>query len=214
LNTPISIANPNIDRASSDFDIRDAFTAGVTYAVPTPQWNSFARATLGGWSVDTFLLARTAPPVVVTSGLVITAGTVLYPRPNVVLGVPLELHGSQYPGGKIFNRAAFTTAPNGTQGNFPRNYLRGFAASQVDFALQRQFKLIEKLNLRFRGEFFNLSNHPNFGSPNNSLTSPLFGYSTQTLANSLGTGGANGGLNPLYQIGGPRSVQLAVKLQF
>ncbi|HVN19824.1 MAG TPA: hypothetical protein VMU05_13650 [Dongiaceae bacterium] len=39
-------------------------------------------------------------------------------------------------------------------------------------------------------------------------------YSTQTLANSLGSGGANGGLNPLYQIGGPRSIQLALKLQF
>jgi len=214
LNTPISIADPNIDRASSDFDIRHTFAAGVTYIVPTPQSNGFARATLGGWSVDTFLLARTAPPVDVTGGLVVAAGTVLKPRPNVVPGVPLELYGSQYPGGKIFNSAAFTTPPKGEQGNFPRNYLRGFAASQVDFALQREFKLTEKLNLRFRGEFFNLFNHPNFGSPNNSLTSPLFGYSTQTLANSLGTGGANGGLNPLYQIGGPRSIQLALKLQF
>ena len=26
--------------------------------------------------------------------------------------------------------------------------------------------------------------------------------------------GANGGLNPLYQVGGPRSIQLALKLQF
>ena len=68
--------------------------------------------------------------------------------------------------------------------------------------------------LRFRAEFFNIFNHPNFGNPTNSLTSPLFGRSTQTLANSLGSGGANGGFNPLYQIGGPRSIQLALKLQF
>jgi len=46
------------------------------------------------------------------------------------------------------------------------------------------------------------------------LTNSQFGYSTQTLASSLGSGGANGGLNPLYQIGGPRSIQLALKLQF
>jgi hypothetical protein len=46
------------------------------------------------------------------------------------------------------------------------------------------------------------------------LTSSFFGRSTQTLANSLGAGGANGGLNPLYQIGGPRSIQFALKLQF
>jgi hypothetical protein len=34
------------------------------------------------------------------------------------------------------------------------------------------------------------------------------------LASSLGSGGSGGGLNPLYQIGGPRSVQLAIKLLF
>ena len=80
--------------------------------------------------------------------------------------------------------------------------------------MQRQFQLTERVGLRFRSEFFNIFNHPNFGSPTNLLTSPLFGRSTQTLANSLGSGGANGGLNPLYQIGGSRSMQFALKLQF
>jgi hypothetical protein len=37
---------------------------------------------------------------------------------------------------------------------------------------------------------------------------------TEFLRGGLGTGGANGGFNPLYQIGGPRSIQLALKLQF
>jgi hypothetical protein len=46
------------------------------------------------------------------------------------------------------------------------------------------------------------------------LHSRLFGLSTQTLARSLGTGGINGGLSPLYQVGGPRSVQLALRLSF
>ena len=48
----------------------------------------------------------------------------------------------------------------------------------------------------------------------NYLSSPLFGQSTQLLGASLGSGGQNGGRNPLYQIGGPRSVQLALKLLF
>jgi len=100
------------------------------------------------------------------------------------------------------------------QGNFGRNVLRGFGASQVDVGLQRQFRVTEKLRLRFRAEFFNIFNHANFGNPTNNLTNPLFGRSTQTLANSLGAGGASGGFNPLYQIGGPRSIQLALKLQF
>ena len=168
----------------------------------------------GGWSVDTFVLARSAPPVDVVSGLAFANGAAVNPRPNVVPGVPLELFGLQYPGGKIFNSAAFAAPPKGQQGDFGRNVLRGFGATQFDAAVQRQFHLTEKLALHFRSEFFNIFNHPNFGPPNNSLQSPLFGHSTQTLANSLGSGGANGGFNPLYQIGGPRSIQLALKLQF
>jgi len=117
-------------------------------------------------------------------------------------------------GGKIFNSAAFTAAPVGQQGDFGRNVLRGFGATQADVAFQRQFRFTKQLNFRFRAEFFDIFNHPNFGNPENNLTSPLFGHSTQTLASSLGSGGANGGFNPLYQIGGPRSIQLALKLQF
>jgi hypothetical protein len=213
LNTPNSVANPNIDRGNSDFDIRNSFTAGVTYALPSPESNEFAHAALGGWSVDSFIFARTAPPVNVVGGLVFADGIALYPRPNVVPGVPLVLYGSQYPGDKAFNPMAFTPPPTGQQGNFGRNLLRGFGAWQVDVAFQRQFRLTQKIGLRFRGEFFNLFNHPNFGPPTNSLTSPLFGQSTQTLASSL-AGGVGAGFNPLYQIGGPRSVQLALKLQF
>jgi hypothetical protein len=205
VNTPGQITDANIDRGNSNFDIRHAFTAGITYELPS---------VLRGWSIDSFIFARSAPPVNVVGGSFFAAGTQLAPRPNLNPGVPLEIHGSQFPGGKIFNRAAFTAAPAGTQGNFGRNVLRGFGAWQADVGVQRQFRLTERLGLRFRAEFFNIFNHPNFGSPTNVLTSPLFGRSTQTLANSLGSGGANGGLNPLYQIGGPRSIQFAFKLQF
>jgi hypothetical protein len=213
-NTPSSIANPSTDRGSSDFDIRHAFTAGSTYSLPTPGSSQFARAVLGGWSTDSFIFARTAPPVDVVSGVAIEDGVELYPRPNVNSGVPLELFGSGYPGSKIFNGPAFAPAPAGQQGDLGRNVLRGFGAWQADVAIQRQFRLKETVVLRFRSEFFNIFNHPNFGPPDNTLTDPLFGHSTQTLASSLGSGGANGGFNPLYQIGGPRSIQLALKLVF
>jgi len=214
LSTPSSAANLNIDRGNSDFDIRHAFTAGVTYNLPSPDSNNFAHAALGGWSVDSFVFARTAPPVDVVGAIEYADGIALYPRPDVVPGVPLVLYGSQYPGGKAFNPAAFSAPPTGQQGDFGRNVLRGFGAWQADVAFQRQFQLIEKVGLRFRGEFFNLFNHPNFGPPDNNLTDPLFGQSTQILAGSLGSGGANGGFNPLYQIGGSRSIQLALKLVF
>jgi hypothetical protein len=214
LNTPGAFADPNVDRGNSDFDIRHAFTAGVTYDLPSLGSHKAARAIFGGWSLDGFVVARSAPPVDVVAGIYFAAGTALYPRPNVAIGAPLELFGVGYAGGKIFNKAAFTTPPMGQQGNFGRNLLRGFDATQVDIGVQRQIHVTEMLRLRFRAEFFNILNHPNFGNPNSVLTSALFGRSTQTLANSLGSGGANGGFNPLYQIGGPRSIQLALKLQF
>jgi hypothetical protein len=214
LNTPSSLADPNVDRGHSNFDIRHSGTVGVTYDLPSPRAHEVAHAILGGWSLDSFFLARSAPPLSVVGGIFFAAGTALYPRPNLNPGQPLEIEGSQYPGGKILNKAAFSTPPVGQQGSLGRNVLRGFGASQLDFGLQRQFRFTERVGLRFRAEFFNIFNHPNFGSPNNNLTSPLFGRSTQTLANSLGSGGASGGFNPLYQIGGPRSIQLALKLQF
>ena len=213
-NTPSAIANPKVDRGESDFDIRHSFTAGVTYDLPSPRSQKAVHAAFGGWSLDTFVIARSAPPDDILGATFVAAGVELTPRPNVNPGVALVLHGSQYPGGKAFNPAAFTAPPTGQQGDFGRNVLRGFGAWQADVALQRQFRLTEKMGLRFRSEFFNIFNHPNFGNPNNDLTSPLFGQSTQTLASFLGSGGANGGFNPLYQIGGSRSIQLALKLQF
>jgi hypothetical protein len=212
--TPSTIANPNIDRGDSDFDIRHSFTVGATYNLPSPGHNGALRAVMSDWSLDTFVLARSAPPVDIIGATFFAGGIELSPRPNVVPGVPLVLFGSQFPGGKIINKAAFTAPPPGQQGDFGRNVLRGFGAAQADVALQRQFHLTENMELRFRSEFFNIFNHPNFGNPNNVLTSPLFGRSTQSLANSLGSGGPNGGFSPLYQIGGPRSIQLALKLLF
>jgi len=80
--------------------------------------------------------------------------------------------------------------------------------------LRRQFQLRERFSLQARADLFNIFNHPNFGSPINYMSSPLCGQSTQLPGASLGSGGQNGGLNPLYQIGGPRPAQLALKLVF
>jgi hypothetical protein len=103
------------------------------------------------------------------------------------------------------------------QGNLGRNVLRGFGVTQIDLAVRRQFNFTERWNLQFSAEMFNVLNHPNFGSVDvNTADSPgTFGQATAMLNNSLGAGGLNpAGFNPLYQIGGPRSIQLALKLRF
>jgi hypothetical protein len=212
--TPDTLTSPNSDRGNSDFDIRHSFTTGLTYDLPFRSSQKILKVVLGGWSLESFVFARSAPPVDIVGTSFSANGIRLDARPNVVPGVPRELFGGQFPGGKILNRAAFVAAPIGTQGNLGRNVLRGFAAWQSDVGLHRQFQPTERVVLRFQAEFFNIFNHPNFGSPIDSLSNGLFGRSTQTLANSLGSGGANGGFNPLYQIGGPRSIQFALKFQF
>jgi len=58
---PSMLAGSN--RGASDFDIRHAFSAGVTYDLPGPASNPFMRGFLRGWSVDNIVQARSAPPV-------------------------------------------------------------------------------------------------------------------------------------------------------
>src|SRR5262249_44073364 len=132
LNTPGAVANPMTDRGNSDFDIRHSFTAGFTYAIPYRGSPGALRTVLGGWSLDGFILARSAPPANLVGSMAIVAGAIFYLRPNQNPGVPVEIEGSGYPGGKTFNKAAFATPAAGQQGGFGRNVLRGFDAVQAD----------------------------------------------------------------------------------
>src|SRR5258707_15114473 len=88
LTTPGSLANPNVDRGNSDFDIRHSFTAGLTYDLPSAGSGKAVRTILGGWSLDGFVLARSAPPVNVVGAIFRGAGIAVYPRPNLVPGSP------------------------------------------------------------------------------------------------------------------------------
>jgi hypothetical protein len=65
-----------------------------------------------------------------------------------------------------------------------------------------------------RIEAFNAFNRPNFADPVRFLSSPLFGTSTSMLNLMLGTGSPGSGLAPVYQSGGPRSVQVSLRLRF
>ncbi len=201
-------------RASSNFDIRHTLSFALTYAVPAPRGNAFARAALGDWSVDAMNIVRAGQPLTVLSTSTFLGGAYAGVFPNLVSGVPLYLQDPNVAGGKRINPNAFTAPPPGQQGNAPRNFLRGWGAWQSDIAVRREFPLSERFRLQFRGEFFNIFNHPNFANPATTLTSSYFGISTSMLGRGLGAGGTAGGFAPLYQVGGPRSIQLALKLQF
>jgi hypothetical protein len=86
--------------------------------------------------------------------------------------------------------------------------LTGFGAWQLDLAVRREFPLRERLKLQFRAESFNVLNHPNFGYVDRFFNDYTFGQARATLSQSLG------GLSSLYQMGGPRSMQFALKVIF
>ncbi len=232
-NTLVPSVNPSLNRGPSDFDTRNTLSGAVTYELPAPKLNAFVTAILRGWSVENIIQARSAQPVNAYNSAFseLPGGFFTNIRPDLVPGIRTYLYGSQYPGRKALNPAAFVnppTTPPGCnpavdfpcsplrQGDLGRNALRGFGATQWDFAVHRVFPIHESLSLQFRAEIFNALNHPNFGQPVGDLSgfNGPFGQSTQMLGRSLNTNAGGGSLSPLYQMGGPRSIQVALKFQF
>ncbi|HEY5883496.1 MAG TPA: TonB-dependent receptor [Pyrinomonadaceae bacterium] len=205
---------PGMEMAPSDFDVRHSLAAAITYGFPKPRSGFLGSAIFRDWSIDGIVRARTATPVnVVVKTDVFGDDLILeLQRPDIIPGIPLYLDDPSVAGGRRLNRTAFSIPLERRQGTLGYNALRGFPFWQVDLSLRRQFDMGVKL--QFRAEVFNLLNHPNFGNPVNTLSSNQFGQSIQMLGRSLGNGGINGGLSPLYQIGGSRSIQLALKVHF
>ncbi len=220
---PVAGLDLNTDRGSSDFDIRHAFRGAATYQLPDIGRSKFARAVLHNWNVDAIFITQSASPVDVTYTLSGAFNAItIFARPDVIPGVPLYVSDPAAPGGKRINRAAFSIPAQTRPGSLGRNSLLGFPLSQLDFSVRRDFRLSERAKLSFSAEFFNLLNHPNFARPSPSLgtndfgdfiVNTNFGRSLSMLGRGLG-GSQTSGLNALYQVGGPRSVQFALRLEF
>jgi len=61
-------------------------------------------------------------------------------------------------------------------GSAGRNIMVGPAFWDLDLAVTKTIPLrSERQRIQFRGEFFNLANHPNLDIPNHSFGSPTFG---------------------------------------
>jgi len=204
--------NPNQDYGPSDFDIRQSLSAAFSYNLPGAR---YLKALTSHWALDGVVSARSATPVDVTYSADLGYGLYNW-RPDYVYGQPLYIADPNVAGGRRFNPNAFEfpdTYP-GRQGTLGRNVMRGFPVEQLNLTIRREFPLRERAKLQFRIEMFNALNHPSFADPSGAMQSTQFGYSTQTVAQSLGQGGVNAGLNPLYQVGGPRSIQLALRIAF
>lgn len=202
---PREIWPASLDRGPADFDVRHALSAAVGYDLPDFGAGGPLAAIGRDWSVDVLARAHSALPVTVITD---NQGFGFDVRADVVDGEPLYLDDPSVAGGRRLNPAAFVIPAGDRHGSLGRNTLRGFPVWQVDLGLRRRFGLSSGLTLQARLEVFNLFNHANFATPIGNPNSPFFGQSTRMLNRGLG------GLNPVYQIGGPRSTQLGVRLEF
>jgi hypothetical protein len=207
---PSALLNPRQDRGPSAFDVRHAASGAVSYDIPGP-------GLVRGFGIDAIFQARSSTPLNVLTGRdVFGLGFTNVSRPDLVPGAPVYIDDPSVAHGRRINRAAFTVPATAVQGNLGRNALRGFQVAQLDLSLRRRFPIAERASFLVRMDAFNVLNHPNFANPTAVLTDPnsVFGISTGMLGRSLGSGGTSGGFSPLYQFGGPRSMQLSLAFQF
>jgi hypothetical protein len=166
--------------------------------------NGFANAVVSGWGLDGITTLQRGFPVKLSWGggdaltqAGLGIGTL---RPDYTPGCDKNVGGSAL--SKVngwFNTACFT-APSGnlngdvntpnnpwTFGNEPRvdASLRQQGVVNFDFAVFKRTSIMERLNVEFRAEFFDLFNHPQFGPPNATVTSPTFGVVTNTVNNTF-----------------------------
>lgn len=202
--------------APSDFDARHLFSSAISWQLPAHR--NFAHGLLKDWTLDGIVRAQSALPINVTYSRRV-AGVASYVQADVVAGQPSWIPDANQPRGQVLNPAAFA-APTTWSGNFPRNSLRAFPFSQTDAALRRRFRLSERVTLDVRAEYFNIFNHPNFGSPSGlwgATEIPLSSFGKVPIGNTwnVALGGVQSGAQAaIYAPGGPRSAQFTVRLGF
>jgi hypothetical protein len=197
-----SIQNPynlNGEKANSALDVPYIFTFSPGYELPfgkgKPHLNGGGPATwlAGNWQLNAIFSARSGTvftPTINFDNANVGGGT---QRPNIV-GDP---NLSEWTLAQYFDKNAFAAPAAYTYGNAGRNILRGPGFWNLDFSVFRNFDFLERMRLQFRGEFFNIFNHPNFANPGATLGNSNFSVITATAAGS-----------------NPRLIQLALKLSF
>jgi hypothetical protein len=175
-NGPRDPENFALDYGPSDNDVRHRFTASYIYQLPRSKTsNIFLSGLINGWQNQGIITAQTGTPYSVRSGVNSAATGVGSETANLVPGqriVPQNHATTTY-----LNPAAFSNATAGTFGNTGRNTFFGPSLVNVDFSLFKEFNIHERGKVQFRGELFNLFNHPNFYNPDNTVGNGTFGQS-------------------------------------
>ena len=211
---------PRLCRGNSDFDITNTFNGYTTYALPFGRGRTFAshlplglEELLGGWDVSGIVRAH--------SGLAFTAQSNAFiagyanDAPAVYNGDSSATQRNVHKeNGGLFLFSNTSNALNafGPPTGFnigSRNTLRGPKFFNFDAGLAKSFVLWpdKGLKLQFRGDAFNVLNHPNFEAPGNNSSQDNIQNPSNFGQLTTMNGGAAG-------VAGPRVLQLSARVQF
>ncbi len=192
--------NRGLDYGRSDFDARHNFTANFTYDLPFGKdLNGVAGAAVRGWQVNSIVkLASGIPFTPLISGDRDQDGTDDNSARADLIGDP---NTGPRTADQWYNTGAFDILPPlGRRGTAGRNIVDGPNFKTVDFSVNKNFSLAERLNLQFRIETFNLFNRTNFDLPSNSDDGSTLDIASPGKINGI--------------IGTAREIQLGLKLVF
>jgi hypothetical protein len=206
--------------APNDYDHRLNFEESLTYELPFgpgKRWLStgVASSILGGWKLGAIISVYSGLPFnVEASGANInTSGQ--QQMANLVGGYHVLHHigtGNQWFDPKAFAQPAGCPKTGAcpleygnTMGNVGRNAYYGPGYIQDNVSLFKTFAIWESLALEMRADAFQLSNTPQFASPNSTVGSKTFGQVTSTVGSGAGSVNA---------IGGGRALQFSGTLRF
>jgi hypothetical protein len=193
------------DWSLSQLNLNHQFTASMTYDLPFGRgkrfgsnWSGAANAIAGNWEVDVIERVLSGFPVFVVnsdnaSGVFFQQNASNQNRPDMTCSPNSGSHSLS----EWFNTSCFAPAAPGKLGDAPRAPVSGPNFVNTDLSIIKHFPLpYEGMRLDFRGEFFNLFNHAQFGTPNSDINAgSQFGVINSTVGN-------------------PRVVQFALKLTF
>jgi Carboxypeptidase regulatory-like domain/TonB dependent receptor len=205
--------------APNDYDHRLNFEESLTYQLPFGKgkhWLTSGPASyvLGGWQIGAIVSVYSGLPFNVEASGANINTTGEQQMANLVGGYRVLHHIGT--GNQWFDPSAFAqpagcpkTGPcplvyGTTVGNVGRNAYYGPGYIQDNVSLFKNFAIWENLSLETRADAFQLSNTPQFASPNSTVGSKTFGQVTSTVGSGTGING----------IGGGRSLQLSATLRF
>jgi Carboxypeptidase regulatory-like domain/TonB dependent receptor len=232
------LLNPKLDWGSSDYDVKQRVVISPIWATPWLKGKRGWGGVLGGWTVSGIFTARTGTPFSIFD---YTDDDFDYTVPRETPSTPFTSHQVSGPSNLLSpNVYGILTVPVPAEvapldpalgisdlGPFPvnmmrRNSLRGPGAWNLDAALQKDFKLTERLGLEFRAEGFNVFNHHNLyvytGDLDFGTEGPGAAWSAGTSASGVDyVTGFKGGLHSLAVNGNHderRFGQFALRLTF